>query len=703
MGVSKAKALISECFHNERSRLVLWLPVLLGVGIGLYFALPYEPRIALPLRAIFLLVCLFLLVRRRFAARLPIFAGLVVATGFLVACLRTQQVEAPVLYKSLFFREVEGRVFDIQDKEKGEKLFLTEVAIEGVNPNTTPKNITITFRANSDTVTIGDHIRAQAMLFPTPTPALPGAYDFARAFYYDQIGAVGFAPKPPLITARAETNSFLESLTALRLGLAGRIKAPMQPENGPVAAALMVGEMSEISTEVKDAMRDSGLYHVLSISGLHMSLAVALLYITARFFLSLYPPLALRLPIKKIAASIGLLGAFGYLLLAGYPVPAIRSFVMVACVMVAILLDRRGISLYSLAWAATLILLFEPEALIGSSFQLSFAATLSILALYERYGHVLHREHDTFLHKLGYYFLGLVATSLVATLATLPLVIYHFNRLSLLGVLANMLMVPLASLWIMPAAVVAFIAMPLGLEHWPLVALDWGITLMVSGAKWVAALPHTNIALPSLTFWGLMLAVFGGLWLCLWKQRWRQWGMSFILVGSLTFLLHTPPDMLINDDADKVAIRLADGEWLFVRGRPDSFEGESWLRAQGKESGFTLAQISDAPVTCNALRCRIELAGLSVLVAKAKADPAPLCTEEADMLIIDRWLKEPACDRYRYLIDQRFTRRNGALAVYVQHGLRIDAANAHRGRRPWVAVSKSALSKDNNPVMMPGK
>ncbi|NBX04496.1 MAG: ComEC family competence protein, partial [Alphaproteobacteria bacterium] len=360
-----------------------------------------------------------------------------------------------------------------------------EVTIEELPTAETPQKISVSLRKPMEELQIGDEIRFKAMLFAPPTPVMPGAYDFARQFYFDRIGAVGFAPKPPEIIVHTPPSHFSAWLNGLRKSINDRIVTPMSPEAGPVAAAMMVGEMTAVPKQVGDDMRDAGIYHVLSISGLHMSIAVALVYISMRFLLALYPPLSMRLPAKKISAFVGLLSAVAYLLLAGYPVPAIRSFVMVACVMVAVMLDRRGVSLYSLAWSAVLILIFQPEAMLGASFQLSYAATIGIVAFYERFSHMLYANDGSFIRRIRVHFWGLILTSLVAALATTPLVIYHFNRFTLWGIAANMLMMPLASFWIMPAAVLAFLAMPFGLEHWPLIWLNEGIEWMLAGARYV--------------------------------------------------------------------------------------------------------------------------------------------------------------------------------------------------------------------------
>lgn len=689
----------------ERDRLALWMPVLLATGIGIYFALPYEPAYWMAPAAIVLAASLAIRGRRLLALRLPALAALIAAIGFAAADIRTASVGAPVLHKTLYFRNVEGRIDDISLKPKGETLTLSELAIEGVREKTTPARITVSLRKEAPELNVGDRIRIRAMLFPPPTPTAPQAYDFARAFYYDRIGAVGFSPFSPEVLDPAKLDSFALWLNDLRLNLAQRIRAPMAADNGPVAAAIMVGDQAGISDEVKESMRDSGLYHVLSISGLHMSLAVGLVYVAVRFLLSLYMPLALRLPVKKIAAAVGLLSALAYLLLAGYPVPAVRSFVMVACIMIAVLFDRRGISLYSLAWAASLILLFQPEALLSASFQLSFAATLAIITLYERFSPLLYASGRGFIRMVGVYFTGLVATSLVATFATTPLVITHFNRFTVWGVAANMLMMPLASFWIMPAAVLSFLAMPFGLEAWPIAALDHGIGFMVATSRWFASLPYASVPVPSPAPWGFFMVVAGGLWFCLWQRRWRFFGIPAILIGLSTIALHRPYDVWINEDATKVMTRLESGEYLLLRGTAKSFDAESWLKAEGEETALTLKDMKGKPgePECDKLRCAMTLHGKRLLVAKRKDETKSLCREPADIVISSDWLDGvPDCDTVPLLIDERFLKLRGAAGLRLGgEEVRMETSSDYRGKRPWVVVPKYALYPKGRAAMMP--
>ncbi|MDX2113203.1 MAG: ComEC/Rec2 family competence protein [Alphaproteobacteria bacterium] len=689
------QSLMLNAFVQERERLPLWIPVMLGAGMALYFSLLFEPPSwpALTLLALFVLAgCLL---RRHLLARVLCIALALLAGGFALAQFRTQLVSTPVLYGELFYKTVEARVDDIHLREKARRLVLTDAAIEGLPTQRTPQRLSITLKKDAPDVRIGDRVRVKAMLFAPPAPAMPGGYDYTRALYFQGIGAVGFSPSEIEILEKGAPRQFEEALNTLRLVLAERISAPLSKENAPVATSIMVGEQSAVSEEVSEAMRDAGIYHVLSISGLHMTLAAGLLYFTARLLLALYPPLALRWPVKKIAACIGLTGAFAYLLLAGYPVPAVRSFIMVACVMLAILCDRRGISLYSLAWAATLILLWQPEAVVSASFQLSFAATLGIVALYERFSHSFAAWGEGLVRRVWLYFVAAMMTSLVATLMTAPLVIHHFNRFTALGIIANMLLMPLISFWIMPVAVVALIAMPFGLELWPLKLLDSGLSLMVEGARWFAGFSASNILLPSLSSWGFALTIIGGLWLCLWKTNLRFFSLPIIFIGIATIALQQPYDLLISDDGSKAALRQEDGRWLFLRGTPESFDGAQWLRAHA-EADAQLAK--DSPqASCDRTRCIISAYGRKIVIGKSKKRRDALCDGSADILISDAYLSMEECDHIEHVFDKRKLNQTGAVGIrFSGEKMEVVTASELRGARPWVMLPPQRLHRQEN-------
>lgn len=671
---------MTELMLREQSRIPLWFPVLVGCGIAFYFAMPAPTPFWLYAAGAALAACLCVPAWKYAAPRIVLLIAFSLLLGMAASALRLHWVAAPVLRTPVFFKMVEGTVEDIQHKENKVKLVLAGPLIETLAAKDTPVRISVTLKSLDAPLAIGQRVRFPAMLFPPPAPAMPGAYDFARMFYFQQLGAVGFSPRQPEILSATQAQG---SITALRLAISDHLVAVMGQEYGAIASALMVGEQSRVSQEVTDSMRESGIYHILSISGLHMSLATGLLFFTVRLLLVMIPTCALHWPVKKIAAVCGLLGGLAYLLLAGSPVPAVRSYIMVACVLGAVLIDRKGISMYSLSWAATLILLLMPESLFTASFQLTFAATLAIVALYERYGNYLFRANAGIAGRTGLYFLGLMLTSLAASLYTSPLAIAHFNRMAIYGVVANMLIVPLSSFWIMPAAMLAMLAMPFGWDAPFLYLLKIGLEWMMAGSRLVSHFPYANIALPAPSDAGFLLMVAGGLWCALWITRIRFAGLLMVAAGLATIASFTPYDLIVSDDAKRIAYFSESGQWVMLRGDVDSFESEIWLRMQGKEAMISRKQARQAipELQCDKTTCQITRSDQTIVMAIRKDPKARLCESGAEVVISDQYLH---CDAIPMVIDRDFVEKNGAAALRFADGVIELASTQHaRGHWPW--------------------
>lgn len=277
-------------------------------------------------------------------------------------------------------------------------------------------------------------------------------------------------------------------------------------------------------------------------------------------------------------------------------------------------------------------------------------------------------------------------TSLVATLATTPLVIYHFNRFTLWGIAANMLLLPLVSMWIMPAAVIALLLMPFGMEHYPLVILNYGIGLMMNGARIFSGLPYAAISLPPPSFFGIVIVVFGGLWLCIWQQKWRIWGVVPIIIGMMTIFLNKPYDLLISSDASKVAIRLESGQFLFLRGKDSSFDGQAWLRVHGQDSGLTRNDLDEKIGSCEKSKCTVTAYGKKIVVARGKKEIDSICDGSPDIIISQNYLDEnKKCSAIPLLFDKAWLENEGATALRFNNGsIRLESSRQYRGQRPWV-------------------
>ena len=296
---------------------------------------------------------------------------------------RTASVAAPVLGERLGPIGIEGRVVRVEAVGRNRRLALDRARIERLDAERIPLRVRIRVPGREPDVTPGAWVRALAILAPPPPPVAPGAFDFQRQSYFRQLGAVGFSLGRPHVLAREAVSGPMVWVETVRQAIGARIGRALSGERAAVARALMIGDRGAIPDSVIDALRDSGLAHLLAISGLHIGLVAGIVFFGVRAGLALVPSIALRFPIKKWAAAAAVLAALGYALVAGATVPTQRAFLMIGLVLLAVMVDRRGLTMRSVAMAATVILLFRPESLLGASFQLSFAAVTALIAVYE--------------------------------------------------------------------------------------------------------------------------------------------------------------------------------------------------------------------------------------------------------------------------------------------------------------------------------
>lgn len=694
-GMGALAGRLAAALAAERDQWLLWTPAAFGFGVAVYFGLPIEPPLWLgPLLAAGSTGAAMALRRR--AALLPVvIAFALAALGFTAATMRTALIAAPLLGREIGPVQVEGRLVAIEPLPSGQRLVIADPVVEDLAPDATPARLRVKLAREDPALAVGDRIAVLAKLSPPAAPFAPGAFDFQRDAFFDRIGAVGFALGAARVLAKNERgpDAFGETVSALRQAIATRILAALPGRTGPIAVALVTGSQSAIDKPTMAAMRDSGLAHLLSISGLHVGFVAAILFFALRAGLALWPAVALRYPIKKWAALAALACTFLYMLLAGSPVPTQRAFLMTGLVLLAVLVDRVALSMRLVAWAAFVVLLLRPETLIGPSFQMSFAAVMALIAAYDgsREWRLRLRAEAGPLRRFALYVGGLVATSLVAGLATAPYAIYHFNRFTEYGVLANMLAVPLTGFWIMPWAVAASLLMPFGLERIALIPMGWGIEGVIRIAETAASWPGAVLLLPAMPLAGLALATLGGLWLCLWRSRWRWWGMAAILAGMASIAFARTPDILVSDDGKLIAVKGEDGR-LLLNARRTGLAAETWLRRAGQserddwpEEGSS----ADGRLACDPLGCLYRAQGHIVALAWSN-EALPEDCQVADLVLA----LEPVrmdCPSAARVIDRFDLWREGGFAVWLApNRIEVESVAEGRGQRPWVARPTAA-------------
>lgn len=628
--------------------------------------------------------------RREHPWRVAVLLLFCLTSGVLLACLRTAAVAAPTAARFERPVTVEGWVVDVSGRgASGPRLLIAPTYIQGVAAEDLPARVRLSSRAGEARAP-GSAVRTRALLNPPPGPASPGAYDFGRDSWYRGIGGVGLAltpyqdADPPRLPWALEA---LTSLNAVRWALTLQIRDSVGGSAGAVLAAMTTGHEAFIAEEDTVAMRDSGLAHVVSISGLHMAVVGGFVFFATRLLIAAWPWLALRVNGKKTAAVVGLLAIGGYLALSGAPPPAVRAAVTAAVAFLAILLDRRAISLRALAVAALIVISLQPEAVVNPGFQMSFAATAALVALAEAWPariREISAPWPILLVQRSFAWIGAaIATSFVAGLATTPFAVQHFNRVAMYGLPANLLTAPLTSFVIMPMLAIGAALAPVGLGGPFLSVAGLGTDGMLAIGRWAAAQPGAVMIHASGPNWTLALAFVGVLWLCLWRGPLRWLGLV-AACAVVWWPRPQPPEIWVSADAANVAVRTGD-EAVLARPNSREFAAGVWARRRGLE----LASWSD--FLCSRDRCLPTQDGAPVALwsarrAPAEADLHALCAFAEVVVIRSPVEVLPSTCRGRLIIDGARTAERGAAEVWrTETGWRVSWSEDDRARRPWGA------------------
>ncbi len=574
----------------ERDRWFLWLPVLYGAGIGLYFSLPVEPGFLAVLMPVPVALALWLVFRRGTVVVIATAAALLVTLGFAAAKVRTTWVTAPVLERPLNLVEVKGWVESVEPRAgRGQRITLRVATIRGLTAERLPYRVRIRTLVALPGVLPGDPIRLRASLAPPAIPALPGDYDFARAAFFQRLGGVGYAvARPELEPSLGSAPLMLRAeavIARLRQAISQRVRQGLPGESGAIADALITGERGGISAATNGAYRDSGLFHILSISGLHMTIMAGAVFLALRLGLAAIPAIALRYPVKKIAAATATIAAFGYLLISGASFATVRAWVMISIMFFAVLLDRPALALRNVAVSAMIILIVLPDSLLDVGFQMSYAAVVALVAAFEairarQRSQAVGTARGQVLSGL-LFFGGIVLTTLIASFAVAPFAAFHFHKSQQYAVLANLIAIPVCNVLVMPAALATLVLMPFGLEVLALWPMGWGIGVMTWVAEAVAGIPGAVGRVPAIPQSAFLLIVFGGLWICIWQTRWRLLGIAGVAVGLAFAPVMARPDVLAGRDGQVVAARGRDGNFAAMAQRGAQFELSRWLEHDG--------------------------------------------------------------------------------------------------------------------------
>ncbi len=702
----------------QRERVFLWSPVAFGVGAATYLGLKSEPTVWPGLFALALCGVLFAglwLWGRRFWWSALSGLLLIGCLGFVLAKRHSDAMAAPIMPARPGFTLIEGWVVDIDTPSpRGERIIVAPTRIAGLAPDATPVRVRIVLGAPGGPEAApppGTPVAVRALLDPPPGPATPGGYDFARDAWFSGIGGVGLAQSPPAYIPLSPPPWQLRlemTINALRWRIAAQlvedIRQVMGPDDGGaagLAAAVTTSHQDWLDPAHRDDLRASGLAHMLAIAGLHTAALSGFAFFISRAVFASIPWLALRFPIKKLAALTALAVVGAYLLLSGAHAPARRAAITASVAFFAILVDRRAVSLHSLAVAALVILAQEPEVVVSPGFEMSFCATAALIALAEVWPRPVRATGLPWPLRLLQWardaFVGALAVSVVAGAATAPFAIQHFNRMANYGVLANLSADLVASLLLMPALALALLAQTLGLgadvASPILLAAGWSARTVITLGQTFAQAPGSGLAWPSAPEIALLISYLGIVFACLWRGRLRAVGLV-LSFAVLAWPRGAAPVAWIANDGGDAAISVG-GEAIALKPDVRAYAVGQWAQRRA----LTLPADPDAATAtafdCTRLACR-PLGPFHPAIAAwwTKRAPRPevlgaLCAG-ADILILRASVTPPAACTDVTLLTRADFDRGGAVEIYPSgEGWRLDWAQPYRGERPW-SVSDSA-------------
>ena len=687
---------MSAALLAQRGHLIGWVPLCLAIGIGGDFSFLFEPSWIVFSGVVFAALGCLVLGRLLPVAVAPLAVAVaLVLIGATLAKYRTDSMAAPVL-GFRYYGPIEGRVVGI-DRSGSDmpRLTLDQVVLARMSPHRTPARVRVSVHGVQpyDAYAPGDRLILTGHLSPPSGPAEPGGYDFQRHAWFAGLGAVGYTRTPVLRLNAAEPDHIAMRIFAIRMTLSRAVQSVLPGEAGAFAAAIMTGDRSAMGQETLTNLRASNLAHLLAISGLHMGLLTAFIFGSVRGLLVLVPGVGLHWPVKKIAAVFALVTGAFYLALSGGNVATERAFIMVAVMFVAVILGRRVLTLRAVAMAAVIVLVLQPESLTGPGFQMSFAATTALVAVFGALRHVDMRRLPKWTRPV----LSVVISSFVAGLATAPIAAVHFNQVSHYGLIANLLSVPLMGVLVMPAAVLAVCLAPFGL--WQV-----GLTLMGRGLEWILLVAKTVAAqdgavghVVSPPPMVLPLFATGLLVLLLWQGKARAIGGVAAVVAFVVWGMAGRPALLIADSGALIGYMTPTGRVL-SKEKGDGFVAGVWLENDGQPVAQEIAARRDG-LQRDGRQVTVRLGDRRVMQVSGKTALAALSgCGGADVLISNQPDDQTRpCE----VFDQIRLRSTGSLAISVtaENRLKIVTARQLTGLRPW--NQHNSTLKSTEPLFFP--
>ena len=612
--------------------------------------------------------------------------ALMVAAGLAIIWSRSELVGTPALDRPTY-GQFDGRVLERIDQPAEDRLRLVLATRHPDTAEPIKIRVNVPLEQDRPGLAEGAVVRLNARLMPPAPPMLPGAYNFARTAWFEGYAGTGS------MTGELELLNPVEGgglIASLQRTLSRHVRSQLGGSPGTIAAAFASGDRGAITEADQDAMRDAGLTHLLSISGLHVSAVIAAAYVIAIRLLALWPWLVLRVRLPVLAASVAALAGVGYTLLTGAQVPTVRSCVGALLVLIALALGREPLSLRMIAVAAIVVMLLWPETLVGPSFQMSFSAVIAIVALHSSspVRNFVRVRDEPWIKRFGRSALMLLITGLVIEIALMPVVLFHFHRAGVYGAFANVIAIPLVTFISMPSIAIAlFLDLAgLGLPFWWLAGKS--LDLLLAIAHFTSAQPGAVKLMPQMTYLTFAFYVAGGLWLALWRGKSRLWGFAPAALATLMLLLTPIPDLLISGDGRHVGITGEDDRLLVLRDTRSAYTRDNLMELAGVTADpLPLEEWPNA--RCSKEFCAVSIArggrDWHVLMSRSNRyvdlDDLALACSRSDIVVSDRGLPR-VCEPRWLKVDRWMLRETGGLAINLSRQ-KVAAVADEQGTHGW--------------------
>lgn len=662
------KQTTSSFWYRERLGFALMHGAFLALGIGVYFALPIEPNIWAMGLMTFVACVVWFLGRRDNIARLILGYVSLFCLGLFVATARTYYVAAPVITDKMFDTAVAGTISKVEPKRDGYRITLENVWIDGVEQKDTPVKIRLNYKEKTPVMRVGDYVKGYAHIMPPILPAEAGAYDFSRTAWFMQIGAIGRLSELKEYRENPNRSALNIWFEDIRSFISQRVQQILPPDAAAIAVPLIIGDQGLVSPWQYELYRIAGIIHVLSVSGFHLTLLAGLVFFLIRGVFALVPKVGSVINTKKVSAFLSLLLVLFYLFISGLQIPAVRSFIMIAVVLIAVMFDRSALSLRTAVLAGVIILLMWPESLINAGFQLSFIAVFAMLSLYETLMRVFKDSpyKHTFFYKCWLIFIGSICVSMLATFSTALYGIYHFNQYAPYGILGNLLTSAMFSFAIMPLLLAAVLLMPFGWDGVFLKATGWCLDIITRVCEWIKTLPYADITVPAFDTWGLGVITAGLLILFFFTTSVRLIGLPIVALGLFAFMTVQKPDILVSEGGKVVAVRLTDGRLSVSDKMANPLISDVWLKRNGQNPTTDMTP---------------EFLDNFVVINGFKIAFSSLACADADLSILTSY---EMGDCPQPVVKLRDLWKNKTHAVFVSaDGIRVESIVEEMGLRPW--------------------